>query len=74
MRFWAPFICTLRYPQAPITNYVAMQLLVFVLLVLFFAIVRARLSVDDPGALQHAMESINSLHQRAEPRSDRPRL
>jgi len=38
------------YPRAPITNYMAMQLLVFVLLVLFFAIVRARLSVDDPGA------------------------
>ena len=49
------------HPQAPITNYVAMQLLVFVLLVLFFAIVRARLSVDDPGALQHTMESINSF-------------
>lgn len=49
------------HPQAPITNYVAMQLLVFVLLLLFFAIVRARLSVDDPGALQHVIESINSL-------------
>ncbi|HUI84234.1 MAG TPA: F0F1 ATP synthase subunit A [Candidatus Binatia bacterium] len=48
-------------PQAPITNYVAMQLLVFVLLVLFFAIVRARLSVDNPGPLQHAMEGINSF-------------
>jgi F-type H+-transporting ATPase subunit a len=49
------------HPQAPITNYVAMQLLVFVLLILFFAIVRARLSVDDPGALQHVVESINSF-------------
>ena len=49
------------HPQAPITNYVAMQLLVFVLLVVFFVIVRARLSVDDPGALQHTMESINSF-------------
>ena len=49
------------YPRAPITNYMAMQLLVFVLLVLFFAIVRARLSVDDPGALQHVIESINSF-------------
>jgi len=49
------------YPQAPITNYVAMQLLVFVLLILFFAIVRARLSVDNPGPLQHVMESINSF-------------
>jgi F-type H+-transporting ATPase subunit a len=50
-----------RYPQAPITNYIAMQLLVFVLLVLFFAIVRTRLSVDDPGALQHVVESVNSF-------------
>ncbi len=49
------------HPQAPITNYVAMQLLVFVLLMLFFAIVRARLSVDDPGAMQHVIESINSF-------------
>jgi F-type H+-transporting ATPase subunit a len=49
------------HPQAPITNYVAMQLLVFVLLILFFAIVRARLSVDDPGAMQHVIESINSF-------------
>jgi len=47
--------------QAPITNYVAMQLLVFVLLILFFTIVRARLSVDNPGPLQHVMESINSF-------------
>ncbi len=37
-----------HYPQAPIPNYVAMQLLVFVLIVLFFVIVRARLSVDEP--------------------------
>jgi len=48
-------------PQAPITNYVAMQLLVFVLLILFFIIVRARLSVDSPGALQHIMESLDGF-------------
>ena len=50
-----------EYPQAPITNYVAMQLLVFVLLVVCFAIVRARLSVDSPGALQHVMESLDAF-------------
>lgn len=49
------------HPQAPITNYVAMQLLVFVLLILFFIVVRARLSVDNPGALQHVMESVDSF-------------
>jgi len=47
--------------QAPISDYVAMELLVFVLLVLLFVIVRARLSVDDPGGLQHVMESIDSF-------------
>jgi len=48
-------------PQAPIADYVAMQILVFVLLLLFFVVVRARLSVDDPGVLQHVMESIDSF-------------
>jgi len=50
-----------EYPQAPISNYVAMQLLVFVLLVVTFAIVRARLSVDNPGVLQHVMESLDAF-------------
>lgn len=48
-------------PQAPISNYVAMEILVFVLLVIFFVVVRARLSVDDPGPLQHTMESIDAF-------------
>lgn len=46
-----------HHPQAPITNAVAMQLLVFVFLILLFAVVRSRLSVDSPGALQHIFES-----------------
>jgi F-type H+-transporting ATPase subunit a len=49
------------HPQAPITNYVAMESLVFVLLVLFFIAVRTRLSVDNPGVLQHIVESANSF-------------
>ncbi len=48
-------------PRMPIADFVAMQILVFVLLVLFFAVVRARLSVDRPGALQHVMEGIDSF-------------
>jgi len=48
-------------PQAPISNYVAMQILVFVLLVVTFVIVRLRLSVDNPGALQHTMEGIDGF-------------
>ena len=50
-----------KYPQAPIPNYVAMQVVVFVLILLFFVIVRARLSVDDPGKMQHLMEEIDSF-------------
>jgi F-type H+-transporting ATPase subunit a len=49
------------HPEAPITNYVAMQLVVFVLLVLVFAAVRSRLSVENPGNLQHVFESIDSM-------------
>ena len=49
------------HSQTPITNYVAMQILVFVLLVISFVIVRARLSVDNPGVLQHIMESIDGF-------------
>lgn len=49
------------HPEAPITNYIAMQLLVFVLLVLFFIATRLRLSVDNPGAMQHIAEVLDSF-------------
>jgi F-type H+-transporting ATPase subunit a len=49
------------HPEAPISNYVAMQLLVFVLLVISFAIVRASFSVDNPGVLQHMMEGLDGF-------------
>jgi len=49
------------HPKAPIANYVAMQILVFVLLVLLFAVVRARLSVENPDPLQQLMESVESF-------------
>jgi len=48
-------------PQTPIPNYVAMQILVCLILVFFFIMVRLRLSVDNPGGLQQAMESVNSF-------------
>jgi F-type H+-transporting ATPase subunit a len=49
------------YPQAPITNFVAMQILVAIFLVAFFALVRSRLSVDHPGGLQHIVEGAESF-------------
>jgi F-type H+-transporting ATPase subunit a len=45
-----------KYPQAPIANSVAMEILVCAFLIVVFFLVRARLSVDSPGALQHAFE------------------
>jgi len=48
-------------PEAPITNAVAMQFLVFASLVVLFALVRSRLSVDSPGALQHIFEGAHGF-------------
>jgi F-type H+-transporting ATPase subunit a len=45
-----------KYPTAPIPNSFAMELLVFIVLLILFLLVRARLSVDRPGALQHTFE------------------
>jgi F-type H+-transporting ATPase subunit a len=47
-----------EYPQAPIHNALAMELVVFVFLVILFLLVRASLSVEKPGALQHTVEGI----------------
>lgn len=44
------------YPRAPITDAFAMELLAFVLLLLYFIAVRVSLSVETPGAVQHLAE------------------
>jgi F-type H+-transporting ATPase subunit a len=49
------------HPEAPITNALAMELLVFVLLIGYFLLVRARLSVETPGGLQHLAEMTNEF-------------
>jgi F-type H+-transporting ATPase subunit a len=63
--FGAPVLAVLlrlhihpKHPAAPITNAVAMEILVVLLLTIFFIVVRMRLSVERPGALQHTMEGI----------------
>jgi len=50
-----------KNPAHPISNPVAMQVLVFLLLTFFFILVRSRLSVDNPGGLQHVMEGIHGF-------------
>ncbi|HZD77892.1 MAG TPA: F0F1 ATP synthase subunit A [Acidobacteriaceae bacterium] len=49
------------YPQRPIDNIFAMEFLVFLILLAFFAMVRATLSVDRPGAAQHIAEMLHGL-------------
>src|SRR5260370_27448167 len=50
-----------KHPATPISNSFAMELLVVLLLTIFFIAVRARLSVERPGGLQHTMEAINGF-------------
>jgi len=50
-----------KYPQAPITNPVAMEVLVVGFLMLAFVLVRSQLSVERPGALQHVFEGIEGF-------------
>jgi F-type H+-transporting ATPase subunit a len=50
-----------KYPQAPISNAVAMQFVVFLFLILLFVVARTRLSVDRPGALQHIFEGTHGF-------------
>ena len=50
-----------KYPKTPISNSFSMELLVVLLLTIFFIAVRARLSVERPGALQHTMEGIHGF-------------
>src|SRR5215469_6733244 len=52
---------TPKHPAAPITNSFAMELLVFGFLLILFVMVRSRLSVESPGALQHSFEGIEGF-------------
>ncbi len=50
-----------QYAKAPISNAVAMEVVVFAVLVVLFLAVRASLSVDRPGALQHIFEGMHGF-------------
>jgi len=51
------------YPKAPITNPTAMEILVAIILIVFFILVRTRLSVESPGGLQHIVEVLHGFIQ-----------
>lgn len=45
-------------PGRPWTNYMAMEVLVVLLVIVFFTFLRSQLSMDKPGKLQHLVETI----------------
>lgn len=49
------------HPNAPITDFVAMQILVAAFLIALFVLVRSRLSAEHPGGLQHIIEGFESF-------------
>ncbi len=52
-----------KHPETPITNFVAMEILVAIILLVFFILVRMRLSVERPGGLQHIVEGLHNFVQ-----------
>ncbi len=50
-----------QYPEAPIDNSFAMELVVFGILLLFFLLVRASLSVEKPRGVQHIAEMLHEF-------------
>jgi F-type H+-transporting ATPase subunit a len=48
-------------PDHPWENWITMEILVVLLIVILFAFLRSRLSVDKPGKLQLTFEAVNSL-------------
>ena len=47
--------------QEPISNPVAMEVLVVLIILVFFILVRSRLSVESPGRMQHAAEALREM-------------
>jgi len=49
------------FAKAPITNFVAMELVVFVVLLTYFVAIRVSLNVDEPKPIQHFAEMTNEF-------------
>ena len=45
-----------RIPSVPGSNFIAMEILVALIIIVLFGFLRSRLSVDKPGKLQHIFE------------------
>lgn len=54
-------------PERPWVNFMTMQILAALLVVIVFALLRSRLSMDKPGKMQHVFETFyNFLHDQTE--------
>jgi F-type H+-transporting ATPase subunit a len=58
---WFLALAGLRSQARPWANFVTMQIVVALLLLILFAVLRPRLSVDRPGKLQHIFEVIHDF-------------
>jgi len=52
---------TPKFPEAPITNFVAMETLVVLLIIAFFVLVRMSLSAEKPSVVQHLLETVREF-------------
>jgi F-type H+-transporting ATPase subunit a len=52
------------HPEAPITNAFAMEFLVFLVLLVYFVIVRLSLNIEKPNGVQHMAEMTNEFVER----------
>src|SRR5712692_8462678 len=50
-----------HHPERPWENFVSMQILVALIIIVLFAVLRGRLSVERPGKLQHTFELVHSF-------------
>ena len=48
-------------PERPWQNFVSMQILVAVIILVLFAVLRRRLSVEHPGKMQHTFEAVHNF-------------
>ena len=64
---WLAGLVGISHADRPWSNFVAMQILVALIIIVVFAILKPRLSVDRPGKLQHTFELLYGfLNEQAE--------
>src|SRR5262245_17920526 len=56
-----------EHPERPWTNWITMEILVAIIIMVLFAVLKTRLSMEQPGKVQHIFEAIYGfIHKEAE--------